>query len=79
MTLDELERLLDEAHNKPWTGTRAGDDLRDWLLREAPRLLALARAGEKMAAVMAEIEIFGDYDTEMEAAHAAWKEVWDGT
>ena len=75
LDLDNLERLLAEAG-----ATRDSDSLAVWVLEHAPRLLALARAGERLAEA---VQTHFAYSGYMEApgigdALGAWKEAWGG-
>lgn len=88
MDLDELERLLEEARN--------GDemDMAGWSIDHTPRLLALVRAGDRLATavdrLMLQGDVFasqkgGDYKylamllhAHGDAVLAAWRETRDG-
>ena len=98
MNLDELERLLAEACLSTRPSPRFADNAvgrwAETTLRASPRLLALARAGERLASaidgLMLQGDVFGSdkggtykylamlLHAQGDAALAAWREARDG-
>ena len=95
MTLDELERLLAD-HVEATIAlaaaltpeSRRALEKTNAILREAPRLLALARAGERLFGAGKDLEVAATTNNledipgcvvALDAALAAWEEAWDGT